>query len=107
MAFDCTFDMKGSVAHLVVSGELDAASAQLFRARIEEAAKAQCTRLVLFMSELEYMASAGLRVLVFAKQKMSTDVDMYMVGVREEVLDTITMTGVDKSVVIVDKYEDD
>lgn len=104
MAFASTLDINNGVAHLVLSGDLDASVAAQLRTQIEQAAAAHVTRLVFFMQELNYMASAGLRVLAFAKQKMGGGVDIYMVGVQEAVLETITMTGFDKSVILVDDY---
>jgi len=58
------------------------------------------------MQDLEYMASAGLRVLIFTKQKMGPEVDIYPIGTQEMVMDTITKTGFDQSVIIQDHYEE-
>jgi len=52
------------------------------------------------------MASAGLRVLIFTKQKMGPEVDIYPIGTQEMVMDTITKTGFDQSVIIQDHYEE-
>ncbi|MGK7920977.1 MAG: anti-sigma factor antagonist, partial [Trichodesmium sp.] len=76
-----------------------------FKTKVEEAAATSPKRLVLMMQDLEFMASAGLRVLIFAKQKMGTGVDIYMVGVQEMVLDTIKKTGFDQSVYLLDEYD--
>ncbi len=105
MAFNSTLVMTNGTATVTLSGELDAASAPQFKAEVERAAAQQPKRLVLMMAGLNYMASAGLRVLVFAKQKMGTGVDIYMVGTQESVLETITLTGFQNSVILLDKYD--
>lgn len=106
MAFDASLEVINNVAKITVNGELDASTAPELKTKLEEAAAEEPKRLVLMMEGLEYMASAGLRMLIFAKQKMGTGVDIYMVGTQEMVLDTITKTGFDKSVFLVDKYDE-
>ena len=106
MAFDVTLEMTDQgIAKIALSGELDASVAPAFRAEIEGAAAQQAKRLVLLMHDLEYMASAGLRALVFAKQKIGGDVDIYVVGAQESVMETIRMTGFHYSVVMLDEYD--
>jgi anti-anti-sigma factor len=77
----------------------------VFKEEVEKAASAEVKKLVLMMQDLEYMASAGLRVLIFAKQKMGADVDIYLVGTQEMVLDTVKKTGFDHSVFLLDEYD--
>jgi anti-anti-sigma factor len=105
MAFDAQLDMQGEIAKITLSGELDAATAPQFREKVQQAADAQSKRLVLLMQDLSYMASAGLRVLVFAKQKMGADADIFMVGVQPNVLSAIEMTGFHQSVILLDTYD--
>jgi anti-anti-sigma factor len=106
MAFDVTLEMTDNgIANITLSGELDAGAAPDFRTEIENAAAQQARRLVLLMQDLEYMASAGLRALVFAKQKMGSDVDVYVVAAQEPVLETIRMTGSHHSVYILESYD--
>ncbi|NES74407.1 MULTISPECIES: anti-sigma factor antagonist [Okeania] len=105
MAFTANLETTNGIAKITLSGELDGSTAPAFKEKVEEAAAESPKRLVLMMNDLEYMASAGLRVLIFSKQKMGTGVDIYMVGVQEMVLDTIKKTGFDQSIYLLDEYD--
>jgi anti-anti-sigma factor len=105
MAFDATLETTNGIAKIKLSGELDASSAPSFKTAVEKAAAENPKRLVLLMEELDYMASAGLRVLIFAKQKMGADADIYIVAPQEMVLDTIQKTGYDQSVIVLNEYD--
>ncbi|MEI7847407.1 MAG: anti-sigma factor antagonist [Chloroflexota bacterium] len=105
MAFKSVYEIVNGVAKITLSGELDAAAAPAFRTDIEKAAAAKVKAVALLMQDLEYMASAGLRALVFAKQKMGTQVEIYMISLQENVMETITMTGFQNSVTFLDSYD--
>lgn len=105
MALDINLVMEGDVAKITLVGELDGSNAGDFKVKIEEAAAAEAKKLVLFMNDLEFMASAGLRVLVFSKQKMGAGVDVYVIGADEMILDTIKKTGLNHSLIIQETYE--
>ena len=105
MAFNATLEITDDIAKITLSGELDANTAKFFQEKVEEAGKQELSKLVLIMQDLEYMASAGLRVLVFSKQKMGSDVDIYVVAPQEMVMDTLEKTGFHHSVIVLDKYD--
>ena len=105
MAFAVSTELTNGVAKITVSGELDAASANEFRTAIEQVASAQPKRVALLMDQLTFMASAGLRVLVFAKQRMGTGVDLYVVGAQAAVMETLEMTGFHYSVIMLTEYD--
>jgi anti-anti-sigma factor len=106
MQFDTTLEMiDNKIALIKLTGELDASVASLFRSEVESAAAQGAKRLVLMMEDLDYMASAGLRVLIFAKQKMGSDVDVFIVGAQPAILETIQMTGLHHSVILLDEYD--
>jgi len=105
MAFTATLEIiEDNIAKITLSGELDGSTASNFQQKVKEAAAKNPKRLVLMMHDLEFMASAGLRVLIFAKQQMKEGVDIYMVGVQDLVKETITKTGFDQSVYLLDEY---
>ena len=105
MAFTITENIANGTATFTLTGELDAASAPAFREQIEAAAGAHVTQVVLNLGGLEYMASAGLRVLIYAKQKMGTGVDIKLVDTQPMVRDTLEKTGFHHSVTMVDSAE--
>jgi anti-anti-sigma factor len=105
MAFSATTTIDSGIAKITMSGQLDASMAPVFQREVEKAQAQKAKRLVLLMAELEYMASAGLRALVFAKQKMGRGVDLYVVGAQPQVMETIQMTGFDRSIIALDTYD--
>ncbi|MBD2179765.1 anti-sigma factor antagonist [Planktothrix sp. FACHB-1355] len=110
MALDVTLETKTSASNvkigiITLSGDLDASTAPTFKTEVEKAANEGAKRLVLKLSGLNYMASAGLRVLIFSKQKMGTDVDIYVVAPQEGVLDTLEKTGFIQGVILLEKDE--
>lgn len=105
MAFNIESEIINNVGKLTLIGELDGGTAPLFKEKIEEVAQAKIEKLVLIMDQLEYMSSAGLRILVFAKQKMGTTVEIFLVGTQEMVNDTIEQTGLHHSFHLVESYD--
>jgi anti-anti-sigma factor len=106
MAFAISTQIDRDAAIMTLTGELDAAAAPAFRDQIEQlAGGAEIHRLVLLLQDLSYMASAGLRALVFAKQKLGADVELVLVGTQDAVGETIELTGFHHSVTMVDSYD--
>jgi anti-anti-sigma factor len=105
MSFSASSEVNNGIARITLSGELDASSAPDFKAEIEKAAAQKPRRLVLMLQDLEYMASAGLRVLIFAKQKLGSSADIYVVGARPAIVETLEMTGFQHSVVMLPEYD--
>jgi anti-anti-sigma factor len=105
MAFDVKAETNNGIAKVALVGELDASVAGEFRNAIEDVAAGQPKRVVLLLNDLTFIASAGLRVLIFAKQKLGSAVDLYVVGAHDAVLETLTMTGFHHSVILLDSYD--
>ena len=104
MTFEADLKINNEIAQITLTGELDANTASLFKQQVEKALTENIQRLVLLMQDLEYMASAGLRVLIFAKQKLGAAVEIYLIKPQAMVRDTIEKTGFHHSVIIADSY---
>jgi anti-anti-sigma factor len=106
MPLTVTQTMTGSVARITLSGELDASTAPQFQTELEKAAAAKPKRLVLLVKDLSFMASAGVRMLIFAKQKMGAGTDVYMIACQEQILETLKRTGLLHSLIVQDEYKE-
>ena len=89
-----TIEMKKTDAQTVleVSGRLDTTTAPVLDKTISEDISAN-TDLVLDLKGLEYISSAGLRVLLSAQKRMQKNGSMKLKNVCEEVMEVFEMTG--------------
>jgi len=106
MPFVASSSRNGGTALIRLEAELDALTAPAFQVEIDQAAEGEVDRLVLDMTSLTYLSSAGLRALVFARQKMADDVKIVLVSVSAEVEQTIRLVGFHRSVIFSDQIPD-
>jgi anti-anti-sigma factor len=101
------FEVKrqDSILAITLSGNLDAKNAPALSEELKKALSPEITRIVFFVADLAYISSAGLRVIIFAKQKLGDDADIVMVSARKDVLEVIKMSGLDSIIEFQDTYE--
>lgn len=96
-------DLNGSTLNVTLSGKLDAVKAPELMEELKKMSGTKLEKIAFFTNDLEYISSAGLRTIIFAKQKIGMDAEIYFVGSQEAVLDVINMSGLDNFLTIVDK----
>ena len=98
----------GEISKVKLHGHIDASIAPALMEELKPliAEKDKVKKLVFFADELEYIASAGIRAVVFAKQKLGANVQVYLIGANETILDVFKMTGIDKFLTIQDTFEE-
>ena len=89
-----TIEIKRNATETIIKlvGRLDTTTAPALDKTINEDI-ADTNNLVLDIKELEYISSAGLRVLLGAQKKMQKIGSMKVINVREEVMEVFEMTG--------------
>ena len=89
-----TIEIKRNAEETIIKivGRLDTTTAPALDKTINDDI-ADVKNLVLDMKELEYISSAGLRVLLGAQKKMQKIGSMKVTHVREEVMEVFEMTG--------------
>jgi anti-sigma B factor antagonist len=89
-----TIEIKkhGKETTIEVAGRLDTITAPVLEKTLGENTDG-IKSLVLDLKGLEYISSAGLRVLLGAQKKMQKQGAMKLIGVCEEVMEILEMTG--------------
>lgn len=77
---------------IVLSGRLDTVTAPQLEAALEKILSNSDT-LVLDMANLEYISSAGLRVILKAQKVMNTKGTMKLIHVGESIMEVFDITG--------------
>ena len=85
-------NLNGTELNVKVSGRLDTTTAPELEASLKESFEG-LTKLVLDFSELEYLTSAGLRVLLQAQKVMNKQGEMIIRNVNETVNEIFEVTG--------------
>ena len=96
-----TIEIKKNAAETTIQvvGRLDTITAPALDKTINEDI-GDTKNLILDLKDLEYISSAGLRVLLSTQKKMQKIGSMKVVNVCEEVMDVFEMTGFADSLVI-------
>ena len=82
---------------LLVSGRIDSSNSGVFDAALARAMDGhEGLDGVIDASGIEYISSAGLRVLISAQKKLGGDVPMRIINVGDVVNEIFTMSGFDK-----------
>jgi len=102
MSLQISSSLQGATARLVLSGELDGNSAPELRKVVEDAMMAVPEQLVLEVEQLTYMASAGLRILIFAMQKQPK-MKIYLVKPQQPIVETLKKSGFYDAVYVTEK----
>ena len=89
-----TIDIKKNVNELVleITGRLDTITAPALEKSINENYP-ESKSLILDLKCLEYISSAGLRVLLSAQKKMQKNNAMKVINVSDEIMEVFEMTG--------------
>lgn len=88
------------ILKVVLEGRLDATNAEGLQNELKNFIGKKVSKLVFVAKDLEYISSAGLRVIIFAKQKVGVDARLFLIGASEAILNVIKMSGLDNFMAI-------
>jgi anti-anti-sigma factor len=91
-----TESQKGEITLLKVNGKLDSDLSPKLEKKVCEFLQSGHTKLLLDMGEVNYISSAGLRMLISIKKQVKTLSGIFIVcGLRSEVLEVMKICGFD------------
>lgn len=85
-------NLDGSKLNIALEGRLDTSTAPALEEELKTSLDG-VTDLVLDFDKLEYISSAGLRVVLSAQKTMTKQGQMKLVNVNEEVMEVFEITG--------------
>lgn len=89
---------ENEIVTLALQGDVDTKTAPELLEVLTNLKLKEISHLKIDLTEVNFMSSAGLRALVFAKQKMVHDSVVSVVNANEEIKDVITKTGLSTAV---------
>jgi anti-anti-sigma factor len=89
---------------ITLDGELDTKTAPSFFDVLKQLDLAAIPELRIEMEALIFLSSAGLRALVFAKQKMPHESRLILIGASDSIVDVIVKTGLTQAVTLVSSH---
>ena len=84
--------LNGENAKIIVTGRLDTQTAPELEKEIDGVIS-NLKELVFDMNGLEYVSSAGLRVILKAQKIMNTQGSMKLIGVNDSIMEVFDITG--------------
>ena len=91
---DISEERKADAVVLALSGKLDATTAKTFEDKILGVINSGTQRLVVDLSQLEYVSSSGLRVfLLAAKRLQATDGKIVLCALKDQIRQVFDLAG--------------
>ena len=88
-----TTNLENMVLTLALEGRLDTNTAPVLENKITTEATKDVKTLILDLKDLEYISSAGLRVLLTAQKRMNKQGSMIVKNANDMIMDVFQVTG--------------
>ena len=106
MALTINVDPQDSHVSIHLAGQVDTKSAPELLDVLTQVGLPEIAELRIHALELTFLSSAGLRALVFAKQKMPHESRLVLIGAAESIGDVIQKTGLTQAVMLVASHDE-
>jgi len=100
-----TFEVKkdGNVLNIVLNGQLATANAPTLMEELSKYQNQGIEKVSFDATNLTYIASSGIRVVIFAKQKLGGNPEIEFINCTDEIAGVFEMTGIQNYMTFVKK----
>lgn len=98
--FEYNIVNEDGIVEIKLDGYLDATNAYGLMEDLKKLVGTPVKKIRYEASNLEYIASAGLRVIIFSKQKIGYDADVILQNPKENVVSVVEMSGLNNFIEI-------
>jgi anti-anti-sigma factor len=106
MESNFVLQQEGEITKIILQGRLDAAKAPQLMDELKKLIGKTINQIVFIANDLEYISSAGIRVILFTKQKIGVNTEVYFIAPQPQVLEVLKMSGLDNFLFIQEKFEE-
>lgn len=86
-------EMEAGRLLIQIQGRIDTTTAPILEGELKHSVTNEVQELIFDFGSVEYMSSAGIRVIMAADKVMSRQGEMKLIHVNEEIMDMLDMTG--------------
>lgn len=86
-------EVTDSILTVKIEGRIDTITAPVLEGELKNSITKDIESLIFDFEEVEYMSSAGIRVIMGADKVMSRQGDMKLIHVNQEIMEMLDMTG--------------
>ncbi|MGB0847794.1 MAG: STAS domain-containing protein [Thiolinea sp.] len=106
MSLEIQQTTDGNVTTLVLTGDLDTATAGQLESKVKEVLAGEQPGIVFDMGGITYVSSFGLRVIIYTSKAMRAHGDRFaMHSVQDDVMEILTLSGLSKLLKVVSSQE--
>ncbi|MBQ1696890.1 MAG: STAS domain-containing protein [Bacteroidales bacterium] len=100
-----TFEVKkdGNVLEIVLGQELTTANAPALMDELNKYKNQGVEKVVFDATALKYIASSGIRTIIFAKQKLGGNPEIEFINCAKEIYSVFEMTGIQEYINFIEK----
>ena len=104
MSFSATSEILKNRVKITLEGQLDSSTSPKLNEEVQKLILLNPEEFVMDLVKLNFISSAGLRIIIYVRQKLGSNARLILVKPQDQVVEVLKITGLINSLTIVDTY---